>query len=82
MNECRRGDPIVVGHAGVRVFPEQRSRDAQTFAFMDSGVSSEKPKGLAIREIARDLAQHRAAGGKTLLVGGPAIVHTGSGEFL
>ena len=49
---------------------------------MDSTVSSEKPKGLAIREIARDLAQHRAAGGKTLLVGGPAIIHTGSGEFL
>ena len=71
MNECRRGDPIVVGHAGVRVFPEQRSRDAQAFAFMDSGVSTEKPKGLAIREIARDLAQHRAAGGKTLLVGRP-----------
>ena len=82
MNDCRRGDPIVVGHVGVRVFPEQRSRDAQTFAFMDSAVSSEKPKGLAIREIARDLAQHRAEGGKTLLVGGPAIIHTGSGEFL
>ena len=49
---------------------------------MDSTVSTEKPKGLAIREIARDLAQHRAAGGKTLLVGGPAIIHTGSGEFL
>jgi lysine-ketoglutarate reductase/saccharopine dehydrogenase-like protein (TIGR00300 family) len=82
MNDCRRGDSIVVGHVGVRVFPEQRSRDAQSFAFMDSAVSSEKPKGLAIREIARDLAQHRAAGGKTLLVGGPAIIHTGSGEFL
>jgi lysine-ketoglutarate reductase/saccharopine dehydrogenase-like protein (TIGR00300 family) len=82
MNECRRGDQIVVGHVGVRMFPEQRPRDAQTFAFMDSAVSSEKPKGLAIREIARELAQHRAAGGKTLLVGGPAIIHTGSGEFL
>ena len=66
----------------MRVFPEERSRGPQSFAFMDSGVSTEKPKGLAIREIARELADHRAAGGKILLVGGPAIIHTGSGEFL
>ena len=82
MNEVKLGDMIVVGHTGVRVFPEERSRGLQTFAFMDSKVSTEKPKGLAIREIARELAQNRAAGGKTLLVGGPAIVHTGSGEFV
>ncbi len=82
MNECKEGDPIVVGRVGVRVFPEERSRGSQSFAFMESAVSTEKPKGIAIREIARDLAQHRAAGGKILLVGGPAIIHTGSGEFL
>ena len=82
MDECKLGDAIVMGHQGVRVFPEERSRGPQPFAFMDSGVSTEKPKGLAIREIARELAEHRAAGGKILLVGGPAIIHTGSGEFL
>ena len=70
------------GTWGCGCFPSSARADAQPFAFMDSGVSTEKPKGLAIREIARDLAQHRAAGGKTLLVGGPAIIHTGSGEFL
>ncbi len=79
MADVRRGDAIVAGHAGVRVFPEQRPRDPQDFAFMESSVSTEKPKGAAIREIARTLLQTRAAGGKTLLVGGPAIVHTGSG---
>ena len=82
MNEVQRGEAIVVGHAGVRVFPEERSRGPQAFAFMDSNVSTEKPKGLAIREVARELVHQRAAGGKTLLVGGPAIIHTGSGEFL
>jgi lysine-ketoglutarate reductase/saccharopine dehydrogenase-like protein (TIGR00300 family) len=82
MNDVKVGDSIVVGHAGVRVFPEERSREPETFAFMDSSVSTEKPKGIAIRDIARELAQHRRAGGKTLLVGGPAIIHTGSGEFL
>jgi lysine-ketoglutarate reductase/saccharopine dehydrogenase-like protein (TIGR00300 family) len=82
MNEARLGDAFVVGHAGVRVFPQERSRDRQSFAFMESNVSSEKPKGLAIREVARDLIRHRAEGGRILVVGGPAIVHTGSGEFL
>jgi lysine-ketoglutarate reductase/saccharopine dehydrogenase-like protein (TIGR00300 family) len=82
MNEVRLGELVVVGHAGVRVFPEERARGPQTFEFMGSTVSTEKPKGVAIREIARELAENHAGGGRTLLVGGPAIVHTGSGEFL
>jgi len=82
VNETCVGDAIVVGHAGVRVFPEERSRGPQTFEFMGSNVSTEKPKGVAIRQIARDLARNRAEGGKTVVVAGPAVVHTGSGEFL
>jgi lysine-ketoglutarate reductase/saccharopine dehydrogenase-like protein (TIGR00300 family) len=82
MNEIAPGDLVVVGHLGVRVHPEERPRGSQAFEFMNSTVSTEKPKNVAIREIAHDLARTRAAGGRTLLVGGPAIVHTGSGEFL
>jgi lysine-ketoglutarate reductase/saccharopine dehydrogenase-like protein (TIGR00300 family) len=82
MCDTRRGDQIVVGHAGVRVFPEERARGAETFEFMGSNVSTEKPKNVAIRQIARQLAENRAAGGRTAVVAGPAVVHTGSGEFL
>lgn len=84
MTDVRRGDQLVVGHAGVRVFPEERGRAAQShsFEFMNSAVSTEKPKGLAIREIATQLFENHAAGGKTVIVGGPAIVHTGSGPHL
>ena len=82
MNEVRLGEAIVVGHEGVRVLPEERSRDTQAFEFMGSNVSTEKPKGAAIRQIARELVENRAAGGKILVVAGPAVVHTGSGEFL
>ncbi len=83
MSDVRVGDLFVVGHAGVRVFPEQRStEERQMFEFMGSNVSTEKPKGLAIREVARELHKTRAAGGRTLFVGGPAIVHTGSSEHL
>jgi lysine-ketoglutarate reductase/saccharopine dehydrogenase-like protein (TIGR00300 family) len=82
MGDVRCGDSIVVGHDGVRVFPEERSRGLETFEFMGSNVSTEKPKGVAIRQIARQLADNRSANGKTVVVAGPAVVHTGSGEFL
>lgn len=82
MTDVRTGDLIVCGHAGVRVFPQPRATDRQMFEFMGSSVSTEKPKGVAVREIAKELIHARQEGGRTLLVGGPAIVHTGSGEHL
>lgn len=82
MTEVRRGMPIVMGHSGVRVIPVERSAVRSDFTFMTSGVSTEKPKGALVREIARDLVANRQQGGKTLVVGGPAIVHTGSGPAL
>ncbi len=82
MCEVTTGTQFVVGHAGVRVFPPERSGDRHGFEFMSSGVSTEKPKGVAIRQVAHELYKNRSAGGKTLLVGGPAIVHTGSDEHL
>lgn len=82
MIDVRRGMSIVTGHAGVRVFPVERGRVHSDFTFMSSGVSTEKPKGALVRDIAHDLVANRRNGGKTLLVGGPAIVHTGSGPAL
>jgi lysine-ketoglutarate reductase/saccharopine dehydrogenase-like protein (TIGR00300 family) len=82
MTDVVRGQNIVVGHAGVRVIPEQRSASSTGFEFMNSAVSTEKPKGVAIRQIAQQLYQTKQQGGKTLIVGGPAIVHTGSGEHM
>jgi lysine-ketoglutarate reductase/saccharopine dehydrogenase-like protein (TIGR00300 family) len=82
MFDVRRGMSIVTGHAGVRVIPVDRTRVHSDFTFMSSGVSTEKPKGALVREIARDLVANRRGGGKTLVVGGPAIVHTGSGPAL
>jgi lysine-ketoglutarate reductase/saccharopine dehydrogenase-like protein (TIGR00300 family) len=79
MIEVRRGMSVVTGHAGTRVFPVERAAVRSDFTFMSSGVSTEKPKGALVREIARDLVMNRREGKKTLIVGGPAIVHTGSG---
>jgi hypothetical protein len=82
MIDVRRGMQIVVGHSGVRVIPVERTAARSDFTFMSSGVSTEKPKGALVQEIARDLVANRRRGGKTLIVGGPAIVHTGSGPAL
>ncbi|HEX4143746.1 MAG TPA: TIGR00300 family protein [Pirellulales bacterium] len=82
MCEVATETEIVIGHAGVRVFPHERSAERATFEFMNSPVSTEKPKGVAIRQIAQELLRTRSSGGKTLLVGGPAIVHTGSVRHL
>jgi lysine-ketoglutarate reductase/saccharopine dehydrogenase-like protein (TIGR00300 family) len=70
--------PIVVGHAGVRVVPVERPRDTTLFGFMGSNVSSEKPKSVSLQAVADAIRATRAEGKKVLLVGGPAIVHTGS----
>src|SRR5262245_58129043 len=82
MLDVGRGMAIVTGHAGVRVVPLERATVRDEFTFMSSGASTERPKGALVREIARDLVTNRREGGKTLVVGGPAIVHTGSGPLL
>ena len=80
--DVRKGDAIVVGHQGVKVRVPQRARRKDVFEFMASTVSSEKPRGAVLGEIARELRAVRASGRRVLLVGGPAIVHTGGGPAL
>jgi lysine-ketoglutarate reductase/saccharopine dehydrogenase-like protein (TIGR00300 family) len=82
MTDVKLGEQYVVGHAGVRVHPQEREQHAHGFEFMNSAVSTEKPKGVAIRQVAQEIVRTKQQGGKTLLVGGPAIVHTGSVEHL
>jgi lysine-ketoglutarate reductase/saccharopine dehydrogenase-like protein (TIGR00300 family) len=80
--DIRAGDRVIVGHGGVRVRIPQRARKKAVFEFMASTVSSEKPRNAIVNEVARELLAVRAAGRDVLLVGGPAIVHTGAAEDL
>ena len=85
MHRVRSGDLVVCGQAGVRVRPLERPRGAKTaasFEFMSSEISSEKPKGLIVSEVARRIRDARADGGKLLAVCGPAVIHTGAGPDL
>jgi lysine-ketoglutarate reductase/saccharopine dehydrogenase-like protein (TIGR00300 family) len=77
----KKGMEVVVGHQGIRVVPLQRSTvRTDVFEFMSSNVSVEKPKSAVIREMAREFKRAREEKGKILVVGGPAIVHTGAAE--
>lgn len=83
ISDVKAGDKIVVGLDGVKVTPPHRSRDEQqVFEFMNSEVSSEKPLMNLIKGIADEMKEIKEKGGKIGIVGGPAIVHTGSGKYL
>src|SRR5947209_16692331 len=80
--EATPGLPVVVGHGGVRLVPLERSRQTETFTFMASEVSAEKPKKQLISKIAGEMRQVHAEGGRILVVSWPAVVHTGAGRYL
>lgn len=80
--DAKPGMDVVVGHQGVRVTPLERSRQTEIFSFMGSEVSAEKPKKVLIAGIAEEMRHVRQAGGRVLVVAGPAVVHTGAGVHL
>ncbi|MEO6890830.1 MAG: TIGR00300 family protein [Ktedonobacteraceae bacterium] len=82
MHEVEIGDQVVTGYEGIRVLPFERAREREGFAFMQSNVSSEKIKVLAIHQIAQQMKETRARGGKILFVLGPAVIHTGAGRYI
>ncbi len=82
MVHVKKGDPIVVGRQGLRVFPAETAARQHLFEFMSSSVSSEKPKGVTVREIAAAIRRTKEAGERILAVLGPAVVHTGSVEHI
>jgi lysine-ketoglutarate reductase/saccharopine dehydrogenase-like protein (TIGR00300 family) len=82
MHEVQVGDEVVVGHGGIKVTPLERARSREVFGFMQSAVSSERAKVLAIQEVARQMKATRNEGKKILLVLGPAVIHTGAGKYV
>jgi lysine-ketoglutarate reductase/saccharopine dehydrogenase-like protein (TIGR00300 family) len=78
ISDVKKGDLVVTGKKGLRVEPPERPRSYSIFEFMSSRVSSEKPTDSLIEEIAKEVLKVKKSGGKVLVVGGPAIVHTGA----
>jgi lysine-ketoglutarate reductase/saccharopine dehydrogenase-like protein (TIGR00300 family) len=85
MSDAQQGDLIVTGRDGIRVLPLQRPPERDVFSFMEAQVSSERPHGPIISDIARRVRTLGEAGGtqgKVLLAGGPAIIHSGGRDAL
>jgi lysine-ketoglutarate reductase/saccharopine dehydrogenase-like protein (TIGR00300 family) len=90
MADVRRADSIVVGREGVRVQPLERPKACDVFGFMEAKVSSERPHGHIIADIAGRMEAIRrqrqgsvlARPPKVLLAGGPAIIHSGGRDAL
>lgn len=83
IREIKKGDVVVVGEKGIRVTPPERPREGvNLFQFMGSSSSSERPTQHIARKVAYDIYKTKKQGGKIVLVGGPAIVHTGASDSI
>lgn len=82
LRDIRRGQLVVCGATGVRVHPPFKSREAKDFVFMANDVSSERRVERMVEVIAEEMRAVRARRGRTIVVAGPVVVHTGGGEHL
>lgn len=84
MGEVRKGMRVVMGGLGIRVLPLEKPRGElkQSFEFMSSDISSEKPKALLVEQVAHQMREVKERGKRILWVSGPAVVHTGAGPDL
>ena len=80
MGEITKGMKVVMSGLGIRALPIERTRgqDRGAFEFMSSDLSSEKPKGLLLDQVADQMRAVKAEGKRILWVVGPALVHTGT----
>jgi len=79
VRDVKKGDQIIVGEKGIKITPPERPREGvNVFEFMGSSSSSERPTQHIAKKVAEDIYNTKKKGGKIILVGGPAIVHTGA----
>lgn len=81
LRDIRCGDRIVCGMAGVRVSPDQQSRDKPSFGFMSNDVSSERRVEVAVARVAEMMRDAKRRNAKIAFVAGPVVVHTGGTQY-
>jgi len=79
VRDVKKGDQIIVGEKGIKITPPERPREGvNVFEFMGGSSSSERPTQHIAKNVAEDIYNTKKKGGKIVIVGGPAIVHTGA----
>ena len=82
MSHIKKGDRVVIGTSGVKVIHPERPREKTIFGFMNNEVSSERPSGETVKQLAREIIRTKEEGGKIAVVCGPAVIHTGGAPAL
>jgi lysine-ketoglutarate reductase/saccharopine dehydrogenase-like protein (TIGR00300 family) len=83
VRDVKKDDQIIVGEDGVKITPPERPREGvNVFEFMGSSSSSERPTQHIAKQVADDIFNTKKKGGKIIIVGGPAIVHTGADDSI
>ena len=81
IRDIKKGDMVIVGEKGIKITPPERPREGvNVFEFMGSSSSSERPTQHIAKKVAEDIHNTKKNGGKIVIVGGPAIVHTGADD--
>ncbi len=81
VRDIKKGDEIIVGEGGIKITPPERPREGvNVFEFMGSSSSSERPTQHIAKKVAEDIYKTKKNGGKIIIVGGPAIIHTGAAD--
>jgi lysine-ketoglutarate reductase/saccharopine dehydrogenase-like protein (TIGR00300 family) len=84
LRDLQVGEMVVVDVVGMRTVrkAEARNQASGEFSFMSAGVSSERRVELVVEQVAWDLHRIRERGGRSAIVAGPVVIHTGGGEHL
>jgi arginine dihydrolase len=82
LRDVRKGDLVVCGVKGIQVNPPFKERETMDFVFMDRDVSSERRVEIVVTDLARTMTEIRARRGRTVVVAGPVVVHTGGAEHM
>jgi lysine-ketoglutarate reductase/saccharopine dehydrogenase-like protein (TIGR00300 family) len=82
LRDIKAGDLVVVGMKGIRVVPEAKERDRNSFAFMSNEISSERKVETAVYQTMSMMRQARDEGKRIVAVAGPVVVHTGGAVAL
>ncbi|WP_299293904.1 TIGR00300 family protein [Nitrosopumilus sp.] len=81
VRDVKKGDAVIIGDKGIKITPPERPREGvNVFEFMGSSSSSERPTQHIAKKVADDIFETKKRGGKIVIVGGPAIVHTGAAD--
>jgi lysine-ketoglutarate reductase/saccharopine dehydrogenase-like protein (TIGR00300 family) len=82
IREVAAGERVVCTNRSVRIFPLFLEQEGEEFGFMASTVSSERSVEVAVARVADEMKRRKREGGKTVVVAGPVVIHTGGGPAL